>query len=212
VVEVGTAEVPIVRDANAARSLFHILSGVGTVLLIELVLSERGMMVVAVSVASWAWSMELGRRVIPGLNRLLMWIFTHVAHPHERRYVNSSTWYITSLVVLAFTADKLAASLGVIILALGDPAAAFIGRAFGRTRLVGSRTLEGSLAFLAAGFVASFTVIGLFHPEVALMRAAAIAIIATAAGALAELGARSLDDNFLVPVAACAAVLVVSYA
>ena len=189
------------RPANVARSLFHILSGIGTVLLIELVLDERGMLLVALSVAGWAWSMEITRRFSERWNRFLMWFFRAVAHPHESFAVNSSTWYMTALVYLALTHNKIAAVLGVVILAIGDPAAGWFGRAFGRTKLVGNRTLEGTLAFIALSAPAAFTVLYLFHPELTIGEAALIAFGASIAGALAELFAAKLDDNFLVPVA-----------
>jgi dolichol kinase len=196
-----------VRPANVARTFFHVLSGVGTVLLIELVLSELGMLIVALSVATWAWSMEISRRFSVRWNQMLMRFFKAVAHPHESFAVNSSTWYMTALVFLALTHNKIVASLGVIILAIGDPAAGWFGRAFGRTKLVGSRSLEGTLAFILFAAPASFLVLFLFHPEVSLSNAIAIAVVASIAGAMAELFAARWDDNFLVPVAAGTAAL-----
>jgi dolichol kinase len=190
------------RPANIARTCFHVLSGVGTVLLIELVLSEMGMLIVALSVAVWAWSMEISRRFSERWNRMLLRFFRAVVHPHESFAVNSSTWYMTALVVLALTQNKIAASLGVIILAIGDPAAGWFGRAFGRTKLVGSRSLEGTIAFVLVSVPASFFMLRIFHPELVIGTAFAFAVIASVAGALAELFAAQLDDNFLVPVAA----------
>jgi dolichol kinase len=198
------------RPANVTRSLFHVLSGIGTVLLIELVLSERGMLLVAVSVAAWAWSMEISRRFSVRWNRFLMWFFKAVAHPHESHAVNSSTWYMTALLLLALTQSKIAAVLGVVILAIGDPAAGWFGRAFGKTKICGNRSLEGTLAFVAFSIPASFLVLHLFHPEVETFTAIAIAVVASIAGALAELYASRLDDNFLVPVAAGGASLLVA--
>jgi len=195
------------RPANVVRSLFHVLSGVGTVLLIELVLDERGMLLVATSVAIWAWSMEISRRFSDRWNRFLMWFFRAVAHPHESFAVNSSTWYMTALVYLALTHNKIAAVLGVVVLAIGDPAAGWFGRAFGRTKLIGNRTLEGSLAFVVMSAPCAFLVLFLFHPELDTLAAIAIAIGASIAGAIAELFASKFDDNFLVPVASGTAAL-----
>lgn len=197
------------RPANVARTLFHVLSGIGTVLLIELVLSERGMLLVAVSVAGWAWSMEILRRFSTRWNRILMWFFRAVAHPHESQAVNSSTWYMTALVFLALTHSQIVAVLGVVILAIGDPAAGWFGRAFGRTKIAGNRSLEGTLAFILFAAPASFLVLFLFHPELDTFNALALAFVASIAGALAELFASRLDDNFLVPVAAGSAALAI---
>ncbi len=198
------------RPANIARSLFHVGSGIGTLLLVELVLDQRGMILVAVSVAAWAWSLEITRRFSDRWNRALMRFFSAVAHPHESYAVNSSTWYMTALVFLALTHCKIAAALGVVILAVGDPAAGWFGRAFGRTKLVANRSLEGTIAFVVAATPAAFLALVLFHPEVTTGDAAAIAIVSSIVGALAELFAARLDDNFLVPVAAGSAALALS--
>ena len=198
------------RPANVARSVFHVLSGIGTVLLIELVLSEHGMIIVAVSVASWAWSMEILRRLSTRWNRLLLWFFRAVVHPHESFAVNSSTWYMTALVLLSLTQSKVVASLGVIILAIGDPAAGWFGRAFGRIKVVGSRSLEGTLAFVFCATPAAFLVLFFFHPEVELADAIALALASSIIGALAELFASKLDDNFVIPVAAGIAALLLA--
>jgi dolichol kinase len=117
---------------------------------------------------------------------------------------------MTALVFLAFTHNKIAAVLGVIILAIGDPAAGWIGRAFGRTKLVGNRSLEGTLAFVLFAAPASFVVLHLFHPELEPGTAVGIAIVASVAGALAELFSNKLDDNFMVPVSAGSAALLLS--
>lgn len=194
------------RPANALRTFFHVLSGVGTVLLLEVVLSEQGMLIVAALVAAWAWSMEIGRRFSPRMNEVLMWIFGKMAHPHEYRQVNSSTWYITALLFLALTGSKMAAALGVIVLAVGDPAAGIVGRSIGRTKLVNRRSLEGTLAFVLFAAPAAFAVMAIFHPEVPAGQALIIALSATVIGAVAELFAARVDDNLLVPLASgCAA-------
>jgi dolichol kinase len=160
---------------------------------------------VAAVVAAAGWTMEAARRRSPAANVLLMRLFAPVAHPHERHRVNSSTWYVTALLALAIFGPLRAAEIGVLVLALADPAAGIVGRRFGRTRLLAGRSLEGSLAFFAVGAAAAFAWLSLLS---ALPRPAAIvlAVAGAAAGALAELASTRLDDNFTVPVAAAAAV------
>ena len=72
-------------------------------------------------------------------------------------------------------------------------------------KLLNGRTLEGSLAFVAAGFLAAFGVVRAFHPAVAMADAAVMALAAAVAGAVAEVFARRVDDNLAVPLAAGAA-------
>ena len=131
-----------------------------------------------------------------------MWLFGRVAHPHEHYSVNSATWYVTALVVLAVLASPATAAVAVLVLAIADPAAAVVGRKLGRTRLVGDRSLEGSLAFVVAGFAAAWVTLSVFHAELLPSSAFAVAIAASTTGAIGEQLSGPLDDNLVVPLAA----------
>lgn len=198
--------VPSVRPANTRRNLFHVGTALLIVLLIEFVFPTRLLMLGAASVAAvCAWALELGRRRSKALNRLLMRIFGPVAHPHEHDHINSATWYATSLVLLAALFPPTVAMVALVVLGVGDPAAAFVGRRWGRVKLLHGRSLEGTLAFFGAGLVASMVALSLWHPELARPLALGMAIAAAAAGAVAELLAHRIDDNFAIPLAAAAA-------
>ena len=80
--------------------------------------------------------------------------FRHVSRPHEVEQVNSSTWYATALALLTLTLEPTVMIIGVLVLAFADPAAAIIGRRFGRISLINGRTVEGSLTFALVGAVA----------------------------------------------------------
>lgn len=194
-------EVPELRPRNHHRMLFHAGAGVATLILIEHVLTPLGLILMPTAFASVAWSLEILRRRRPGANVVLMKFFRRIAHAHESHRVNSSTWYMTALVILALTTSPAASAVGVIVLALADPAAAIIGRRFGRTRLVHGRTLEGSITFVVIGTLSAAAVLGGYH-GVELSTALGIAAAAATAGALAELGSWRLDDNLVIPLVA----------
>lgn len=151
------------------------------------------------SLALVAWSLETARRVHPPVNGHLMRLFSRIAHPEETHKVNSSTWYLTALLGLAIFAPLRAAELGVVVLGAADPAAGFIGRRIGRTKIRKNRSLEGTLGFFAVGTAAALAILLAFH-ALPLPSMFAIAAIASAAGALIELATVSLDDNFTIPV------------
>ncbi|WP_437963411.1 hypothetical protein WMF04_27210 [Sorangium sp. So ce260] len=196
---------PSVRPTNHARSLWHVGSGLAVLGLIQL-LPERGWLVaVSGAFAAAAWSMEIARRVSEPVNERLMRVFRLVAHPHERYRVNSSTWYVTALLLLALFGTRLSQSLAVVVLAVADPAAALIGRRFGRTRLLDGRSLEGTLAFFAAGALSSLVVMWALGPA-SLSSRLLLAAVAGLAGAATELFSSRMDDNFTIPVAVAAAV------
>lgn len=198
------APVPSLRPKNLSRSAFHLTSAVIVLLLIEEVLSLRGLIIAPAVFAGTFWFLEGLRRVSPRANDALMWLFKRVAHPHERHRVNSSTWYGTALLLIAFVQQPLVCSVAVAILGVADPAASIIGRRFGRTPLVNGRTLEGSLAFVITGTLAAAVVIALWHTSVPLGALMVIGLGSALAAGVAELVSRNLDDNFTVPITAAA--------
>src|SRR5574337_1866979 len=90
------------RRTNYVRNAYHVLNTVVVVLAVEYLLTTWTLRV-AVGIAGFAaaWSMEIGRRLLPGVNRTLMKLFAPVAHPHEAHQINSATWYTTAILVLA---------------------------------------------------------------------------------------------------------------
>src|SRR5262245_16773674 len=95
--DVGASPVPVPRPTNYTRSLFHLASAAFALALLRVLPSRGYVIAVAVAFAIAAWTMEISRRRSPEVNKLVMRVFAHVAHPHERHKVNSSTWYTTAL-------------------------------------------------------------------------------------------------------------------
>lgn len=192
------------RPANHTRSLFHALSGVVALLAIQHVFTPSTMIVAAFTFFVLAWSMELGRRRSPAINGFLMKVFGPIAHAHETDRVNSATWYVTALLALSITASPMACSLAVIVLGIGDPAAAFVGRRWGRTRLASGRSLEGSLGFTGFAGLAAVATLAVYYPGLGVAQMVTLALVSALAGAIAELLTAGLDDNLVIPLAAAA--------
>jgi len=193
--------VPSLRPTNWARSLFHVAAAAFSILLIE-ILGPTQLMFAAMAYAGTFWFLEFGRRRSEKMNQALVKFFRHVVHTHEARRVNSATWFATGLVLLTLTRSETICLAAVGVLGIGDPLAAFIGRRFGRVRLVHGRSLEGSLAFFFGGTAVAFTLLRLFQAELGLGASLAVAAGAALLGALAELFSLRVDDNVAVPVGA----------
>ena len=199
--------VPSLRPTNYRRNAFHVFCALSVLALIELVLVGEQMVWVASAFVVFGWSMEISRRVSTTANRFLMWIFGPVAHPHEAYRINSSTWYVTALFIVALMSSQVAAAVAVVVLGFGDPAAAIIGRRFGKTKLINGRSLEGTLTFVAVAALVTFAVVRVFHGDLGWAAAAGISGAAAVGGALAELLSRKIDDNLSIPVVSAAAVV-----
>lgn len=189
------------RPTNYTRNLYHAANGLFVSWLVLHVLSQEGMVMVAGGCVLFAWTAETTRRIWPGINNVLMTVWGKTAHPHERTEVNSGSWIVSAMLILALFLDNTEAVIGVIVCGFGDPAAAVIGRRFGKTHIANGRTLEGSLAFVGVAFAMTLLMLTLYKPELHLWQGAVIALAAAAAGAAAELWA-PIDDNFSIPIAA----------
>jgi dolichol kinase len=190
---------PPVRPTNYTRSLFHVSSGLGVLGLLQLVPTQAWLIAMSGAFVVWAWTVEVLRRRSDRFNERVMWVFGRVAHPHEHYRVNSSTWYTTALFLLALFSTRQASSLGVVVLAVADPAAALVGRRYGRIRLRAGRSLEGTLAFFVAGLLSSLAVLAAMSGAQPFSARLAVAAAAAAAGAVTELFSTRLDDNFSIP-------------
>lgn len=202
--------VPSLRPTNYARNVFHVATAVTVVALLEFLNDPTLVLIIAAIGAAAAWSTELARRISPRMNGLVMKLFNPVAHPHEVQRVNSATWYTTALLLLAATQSTLLCVTGVVVLGIGDPIAALVGRRFGRIKLLHGRSLEGTVAFAISATVATFIAFAIFHSSMGLAMAFGLAAAASVAGALAELFSLRVDDNFSIPLSAAAGVVVMT--
>lgn len=205
----ASIHIPSLRPTNYARNLFHITAAIVAVMLIEFVANPTIVLAAAAAWAAAAWAAELSRRFSPRANALMMKLFSPVAHAHEAQRINSATWYATALLLLALTQSTLLCVAGVAVLGIGDPAAAIVGRRFGRIKLMHGRSLEGTLAFVATATIVTWLILTLFHP-MSLPIAFVVAAGAAVAGALAELVSFRVDDNFSIPLSAAVGVVLMT--
>jgi dolichol kinase len=191
-------QLPSLRPTNYARSITHVFFGALAVAFVEFIPWSWAQITIF-SITGFAWFLEITRRFSEPWNNLIMKAFGPIAHPHERYHVNSSTWYATALTILALTDLQTACVCAVVALGFGDPAAALVGRKFGRHKLVNNRSLEGTVTFAVVSSALLFAVLTAFHTDLGMGRALGVAVASSVAGALAELFSRRLDDNFTIP-------------
>lgn len=198
----GTA--PAHRPVNVARTVFHVAAGALALVLLRVVPSRVWLIAAAAVFATFCWTCEIIRRRSPAANERLMRFFRPIAHANEWHEVNSSTWYATALIIMSIVVPFHAAEVGVVVLAIADPMAGFIGRRFGKRRFASGRSLEGGLTFALTGALASFawmSAVGTYDSSRFL-----IAAVAGIVGALVELVVSRVDDNLAIPLGTSLAV------
>ena len=140
---------------------------------------------------------ETARLRLPALERRLVGLFEGMIRDTERRHYSGIFHTTAGSLAAMLVAGGDPAIVGAAIgsLAFGDSAAALVGKAFGRTKILGGKkSLEGSLACFAACFALAIGV-GV-RPGAAL----ASALAATAVELLPTTG--FFNDNLWMPVAA----------
>lgn len=199
--------VPELRPTNYARNLLHVASA-GLALLVAGLVPSPWLQIVAGTLCATVWIMEGLRHYTVGAREKLLHALGVFAHPHEHDRVNSSTWYVNALFLLTLFFDPAIIMASIAVLGLSDPAAALVGRRFGRTRLINGRSLEGSLTFLVVGVVAAGGMLALMTSW-SWTLVLAVSAGASLLGAVAELVSRKVDDNFSIPMSAAVGALLV---
>ncbi len=157
--------------------------------LLYIVLDKSTMMFIAGAFAGIAVIVELLKWVSESFRELFFRFFEFILRRHERKgAITGATYYIISTFLCIVIFDKHIAIVSIFFIVLGDTAAALVGKAWGRIKLIGDKSLEGSAAcFIVCAVISVFWI----DPVVGLTGA----FVAT----LAELLPLRIDDNLTVP-------------
>jgi len=186
------------KPKNYWRNLFHISCGSLGVFLYQFVFSRDQILWVGGSVLTLFILMEVSRRTSPAINRwYLDGLFGRISRPNEAHRIPAATWFMAALFLGVLILPQHAIELGTLALAFGDPAASIVGKRWGKTKLVGEKTIVGTVAFVVAAMAAGVLFLFLIgKPELwTLVPAVALA------GATAEVFCDRIDDNFTIPLA-----------
>lgn len=191
--------IPHIRPSNLKRSLVHMGCAVAILAMIETVPDFSWMFWIALAYFCFCWLMEGLKRLHPRLKAKVMKFFAPIAHPHEYDKINSATWYGVALLLLSLT-NPTVGTIGVTVLGVADPVAAAVGRSIGKIPMPGNRSLEGSLAFLISGTLATTLMLSWLHPLGNLWRTLVVAGTASLFGAVGEYAGKYPDDNLTIPI------------
>ena len=178
------------------RKLIH-ASALAVPILTEV--TSRTIILVALCTVVAVYSLEEALR-LKGRPLPLITTFTlRMSRPQETTHFVVRPVYLAVGIILALLLfPPKIADASIVIVAVGDPVAAYVGGKIGRRHIRSNKTVEGSIAGLVASFLLAAIIV---YPLVAL---------AGAAGAmLMELVDRP-DDNLTMPIAAGALMLLMT--
>jgi dolichol kinase len=182
------------------RRVFHITNGVLIVLALQ-ILTIRTWTVLALlgSVLAVLLLIDGVRLLDARWNRLFFQAFSLLASPREVGKLASSTWYLIGVVFTLLIYPQPVALAGILVLAVADPLAGWVGRKWGKNPF-GHGTVEGTLTFWA---VASAALLPFSQWWAAILAGAFVALV--------EAAPWDVDDNLTIPIAAAGAVWALSF-
>lgn len=183
---------------------------------------DRGFLLLLVgSLTCGALLVEFGKWKSPRFRAFFFRVFSPLLRTHERQgAITGATYYLISTLLCIHFFDKPLAIVCIFFMVLGDMSAALVGKRWGKTKLIGEKSLEGSLACFVV--CTAISLVFFYFPETHLWKLPPLAtahrfhpllgiggaFIAT----VVELLPFRLDDNLTVPLIAGAVMQVLSNA
>ncbi len=196
-------------DVHYKRKIFH-FSGVVFLAVCYHNLSRETALLILSTVSMAAVALEMVRVRIAAVNNFVLTIFGSIMREHERSSWTGLTYLVLGvLFIIAFFPVHIV-NLALLFLALADPAASYFGIRFGKDKLFGRKSLQGSLA---AFFVCTLTsLVYYIAHRLMLDRLMIVGILSGLAGAFAEaVPVGPLDDNLVLPVLSSAQLWIIFY-
>jgi len=138
-------------------------------------------------------AIEVFRLHNPRIRSVFRHFFGELLRNHEDASLLGSTYLLIAVLLTIHLFDKPVAVLALGFLILGDTVAAIVGKSIGKHRLLGGKTVEGSLACFLVCFALTFLMPGIpFY----------VGLVGAATATLFELLPIPLDDNFRIPLSA----------
>jgi dolichol kinase len=144
---------------------------------------------VLTAMSAGALALDVLRFAWPPVNVLFFRFLSRLASPREAAGIASSTWYMVGITLAAALFPVPHAVGGILVLALADPSASYVGQRWGRHKL-GTGSWEGTAVFVAVAIAVLFRAWPLPH-----------VLVTVAVATVVERSDWGLDDNLTLPLA-----------
>jgi|MudIll2142460700_1097286.scaffolds.fasta_scaffold229218_2 dolichol kinase len=179
---------------HIGRKLYHLFGGLGLLSLYYLLgrgnaLICYGLLITAVL------AIDITRLRVPAINQFILTRFSSFIRRNEANKLTGTAPYVLgiALTLLLYRTDI--ATAAICFLAFGDVAATATGERYGRTKISGEKSLEGTLAFVAAAVLS-----GLLLNLAGLHLAHGLILAGALVAAGVELLPLPVNDNLVIPV------------
>lgn len=178
---------------HIGRKFFHFLGGLGLLSLYYL-LERRDALICYVAIALAVLAIDITRLRIAALNRFMQKRLSSFIRENESNKLTGTVPYVLGVGLSFFLYRADLATAAILFLACGDVMATTIGEYFGRTKIAGKKSLEGTVAFFVAA-VLSGMMLNLLSNQLPF----GILIFGALIAAGVELLPLPLNDNLVIP-------------
>jgi diacylglycerol kinase (CTP) len=185
-------------DLHLARRIWHAV-GVLTVTAVY-ILVERSVALALLSLSVIVFIVpDVYRLSHPRFNQFFVRRLRLLLRDSEANSLSGVTFIIIGIYVTIFLFPKPVATLSLLFLALGDPAASIFGVMYGKDKLIGNKSLQGA----SAAFLVCATVALIFYlvSDILTERLVLATILSGLIGACSEtISIKRMDDNLTFPI------------
>lgn len=190
---------------HIGRKVYHLAGGLGLLSLYFVFNRDRALLFYA-GLFLLVLTLDLIRLNVPSLNRIVLTKFSSFIRANEEHRLTGTAPYVLGIGLTLYLYQMNIASAAICFLAFGDVAATTIGERYGRTK-IGNKSLEGSLAFVAAAVS-----VGLLLPLVGITIVPGVILIGAIVAAGVELLPLPVNDNLVIPLVSGGVMMLVARA
>ena len=186
------------NDIHLARRLWHFV-GVMFIYFLYWKIPPAQSKIAVVVLGAPLLLLDILRLYFPALNKIILFLFKPFMREQEKRRLAAISFMLVGVTFNILFLPRTVVPLTLLFLAVADPLASFVGINWGKDKLVGNKSLQGSFAAFVACFLLS---LGYFrYMEMMHERMFIVCLLAGLIGAASELmPVGKLDDNLVFPV------------
>ena len=177
---------------HIGRKVYHLAGGLG-LLSLYFVLNRDQALLLYAALFLLVLTLDLIRLNVPSINRIVLTKFSSFIRANEEHRLTGTAPYVLGIGLSLFLYRMDIAAAAICFLIFGDVAATTIGERYGRTK-IGNKSLEGSLAFVAAAVSA-----GLLLPLAGITVVPGVIVFGAIVAAGVELLPLPVNDNLVIP-------------
>jgi acyl phosphate:glycerol-3-phosphate acyltransferase len=179
---------------HIGRKLYHLLGGL-VLLSFYYLLGRRDALVCYSLLVLIVLAVDITRLRMPAFNRFIQTHFRSFIRNNEANKITGTAPYVLGigLTLLLYRTDIAVAAI--CFLAFGDVAATTVGERYGRTKISGEKSLEGTLAFAVTAAASGFAL-----PLAGVNLAPGLIVAGALVAAGVEVAPLRVNDNLVIPV------------